>query len=112
MTELNRTAILAAADWLEANPDKHISVELARTADGGRCSPNASVATCFCALGRIAVEAGYEVPMYSRAQMSNIGDAVGLSHEQVSTIWVANDSNPTVGKGSGAVIPLLRSIAA
>jgi hypothetical protein len=112
VTELNRTAILAAADWLEKNPDKHIAVELARTAQGHRCLPNDPNATCFCALGRIAVEMGFELSPYSRSQLGDIGTAAGLSSPQLGAIWVANDANCATHKGSSGVIPLLRSIAA
>lgn len=48
-----------ALDWLEANPDKHIKSMLARISRHGyEVSPLSPVATCFCALGRIAKESG------------------------------------------------------
>lgn len=49
-----------ALDWLEANPAKHIKNILARDQRGYEVSPLSPMATCFCALGRIAKESGAE----------------------------------------------------
>jgi len=45
-----------AADWLEANPDRHTTGALARTKEGQLCDPTGPDAYCFCAVGRIQYE--------------------------------------------------------
>lgn len=51
-----KTAILNATSWLRANRDRHITGDLAVTANGGFCPPNDPRADCFCVLGRISKE--------------------------------------------------------
>lgn len=51
-------AFCKAADWLEANPDKHTKGVMARDAEGTRVEPNAPEATCFCMYGRMLHELG------------------------------------------------------
>jgi hypothetical protein len=104
---LNRDAILRAADWLEANPDKHITGDLATTDLGTPVSPTSSRATCFCALGRIAKEAGVHViPRISGYEP--IQKAAGLTFDQSSDIWSMNDT----ASSKTTVITYLRKLAA
>jgi hypothetical protein len=110
---LNRTAILAAADWLEANPDKHCSGDMAQDNDGRNCNPMSGRAVCFCALGRIAREVNLRMPEEGVSEA--LTKHVGLTSEQVTSIWMKNDDMSVIlhdGKGNPAVIPLLREIAA
>lgn len=51
-----KAAATRAADWLAANPDKHIARSLAIDADGVKVPPTSDKAECFCALGRFARE--------------------------------------------------------
>jgi hypothetical protein len=117
MTELNRTAILAAADWLEANPDKHISGDLAQDADGNVVSPLDPEADCFCAMGRLIVESGGPLNLNTMQVFGQIGRAVGIEDDVLTTIWMTNDSMSLEKlrhgrRGNPAVIPLLRELAA
>lgn len=58
---MNKDALCRAADWLEANPDKHTKVALARNDAGDALdSPFDPAAACFCAYGRAVLEAGEE----------------------------------------------------
>lgn len=100
-------ALNAAADWLEANPDKHIDVNLARDENGVECHPSTPGATCFCAVGRVAKE--LEVPVDANVYnfMNNL-----IGTDTVDDIWATNDSWENLEDGGNpAVIPLLRAIA-
>lgn len=110
--EMNKGAILRAADWLEANPDKHIIAKLATNDCGWLVEPTGPMATCFCAMGRIAKEAGFVVPMTDCSPMARIGEAVGMTPSDVSLIWVSNDAVGTGSRGNPNVINVLRRIAA
>lgn len=55
-TDTVRAAAGRAADWLEANRDKHITIQLALTTEGEIVTPTDPKADCFCALGRLAKE--------------------------------------------------------
>lgn len=63
-TEEHRRRFLivkGALDWLEANPDKHIGGALAKEKAGGKdVSVQSEQADCFCAIGRIAHDAGFD----------------------------------------------------
>lgn len=60
-TRAQRIALLhKALDWLDANPDKHISGTLAENSDGETVEPNSEEAVCFCVLGRMVVEGNLE----------------------------------------------------
>jgi hypothetical protein len=60
MSVITREHITRALNWLAAHPDNHIGVELATNDRGSSRSTLDPEATCFCALGRIAVEAGID----------------------------------------------------
>jgi len=51
-----KAAAARAADWLAANPTKHIARSLAIDAAGRKVAPTSDKAECFCALGRFARE--------------------------------------------------------
>lgn len=51
-----KEGLIAAADWLEANPDRHIQGFLATDASGNGCHPTSPAAECFCAIGRVSHE--------------------------------------------------------
>jgi hypothetical protein len=113
---MNKEAILRAADWLEANPDKHIAGSLAIDVLGQRCSPTSPLAECFCALGRIALEANVDSPPGTRSY-DTINRAVGLDKEQSMDIWRVNDrdlipTNNVWPNGNPAVVAHLRRLAA
>jgi hypothetical protein len=115
MTELNRTAILAAADWLEANPDKHIAGDLAQDALGRVVGPLDPAAVCFCAMGRLVIESGQPLDLDACKVFAQIGQAVGLDDEALTVVWMTNDIHPIAKhgrSGNPAVIPYLRSLAA
>lgn len=60
-TRAQRIALMhKALDWLDANPDKHISGTLAENSDGETVEPNSEEAVCFCVLGRMVVEGNLE----------------------------------------------------
>jgi hypothetical protein len=96
---MNKEAILRAADWLEANPDKHIAGYLAANALGERVTSSSPEAVCFCAMGRIMKELNVatandtEIPRHVRRMIYEENDRFG-------------------GKGNPAVITYLRELAA
>ena len=51
-----RAAAVRAADWLEANPTKHIRGALTRNDRGRPTRLTNPDATCFCAVGRLSYE--------------------------------------------------------
>jgi hypothetical protein len=53
-----RALMNRAIDWLEANPKHHIDGTYATDANGFKVPPTSASAKNFCALGRIAREAG------------------------------------------------------
>lgn len=53
-----RQALLDAAAWLRANPERHIRGRMAVSISGEEVDPTDPSAECFCALGRIACELG------------------------------------------------------
>lgn len=104
-------ALRKTADFFDANPDKRVTGELARTDSGRSVSPWDPEATCWCALGRFAVEAGELVPEKT--------DRVGYAYELISPllkgvslidIFAANDRQP-LPEHTQAVTDFLRTIA-
>lgn len=130
---MNKEAINRAADWLEANPDKHISASYAAGADGNYLFPLDPRAECFCAIGRIAKECE-ESPFVRAEGEKNIGTPenpdvrkwmlhiAGLDGGQFNQIVILNDELnerhdegnvfKPLWRGNPAVIPLLRKLAA
>jgi hypothetical protein len=53
-----KQALIAAADWLEANPERHTTSYLALDSQGRTCNPDDPDAQCFCGVGRVAKELG------------------------------------------------------
>jgi len=87
-----KTAALAAADWLEANRDKHITGDLAIDASGNDVRYNDPDADCFCALGRLGKELGLEPSdEYSYAELTRALAEVSI---QPSEIFSENDRYP------------------
>ena len=91
-----RDAAGRAADWLEANPTKHITFALALDAYGNAVPFAAPEAACFCALGRLGYETGKGNP---EALVS--GDYRVLNQLLGSTecvaVHAANDKNTGLG---------------
>lgn len=54
--EAAKAAVLRALDWLEANPDRHATGNMAYDEYGNVVSVLDRYAYCFCTLGRIAKE--------------------------------------------------------
>lgn len=108
MNDEQKAAIRRAADWLEANPDKHITCDLALDASGHATSPTGPEAVCFCALGRIAHEMGDVFPS-PIPTFREIGAAAGLDRYAIHQIWRTNDENYTIyvsRKAAEAVEPV------
>lgn len=113
-----KAAIARAADWLEANPEKHGAGILAVDARGFTVEPTDPAAKCFCALGRIAKEAN----LVTSPRDSNM---YGLFHDflqplNISSvdIYIRNDRSGDFGytdtgsiRGNPAVINYLREIS-
>lgn len=103
---MNKEAILRAADWLEANPDKHISGTMV---DGD----------CFCAIGRIALEYGILPVVSDVFDLDVLSDKLGLSVDAIDLIWKTNDGAfpysscwvPSAAR-KAKTIALIRGIAA
>lgn len=64
---------MAAIDWLEANPDKHLTGMYAGTVDKQYTGVHAENAVCFCVLGRIVKESGIQNLHQITAYMRIIG---------------------------------------
>lgn len=84
ITPNGQAALIAAADWLTTNPDKHVQGKL-RDGNG-----------CYCAVGRLAVESGCEEASGDR-YLSNVADATGLTLGELNAIWKTNDGFPIDG---------------
>lgn len=83
----NRKKMLAALRWLHRNPNKHISGDLAETADGFSCSTLDPDADCFCVLGRYANECGINT-----SQMSLEDFQLSSADEPLyDRLWMKND---------------------
>lgn len=83
MTEIQQAAA-RTADWLEAHPENHIARSLAIDADGQIVLPSSPTATCFCALGRLAVE--LNLPLSYANDYITIEDAIGPVYEDLMNI--------------------------
>lgn len=83
----DKTKMLSALQWLAANPDSHTEGDLATTADHHQVSTLDPRATCFCALGRYAVEIGLDTDCMDVRLF-------GIAHEEdmlFHDVWVTND---------------------
>lgn len=56
MNDKIKQAAARAADWLEANPNNHITGRAAEDAEGEIVPTTSRKACSFCAIGRLAVE--------------------------------------------------------
>ena len=94
MPKLNpkiREAATRAADWLEANPDKHLQVNMAADKHGRPVSTTDPEATCFCAAGRLAHELGVSI----KTDYIPLFDLLGGSTTR--EIYGANDIDRRLG---------------
>lgn len=96
---LVKAAAKRAADWLEANRDKHIRGRFAEDANGFRVSARSEDATCFCALGRFLHELPDELIGPTSAVSFDLLLAV-LGDRLVLNIQHANDDDPADGNYS------------
>lgn len=115
---INRGALQRAADWIMSNPDKHIAGTMAMDELGDVVMPLDPKAVCFCAMGRLALEAGVHIPVDSNRKLEMVGEAVGLDCYAINTVWRANDRQVVPDhstrhyRGNPAVIDVLRKLAA
>lgn len=98
--EATRIAAGKAADWLEANRDRHIVGALALDSRGATVAPSNPDAQCFCALGRFAVEAGINLSTVINDEPDVTYDPLNdvLKDEEtgasfVTEIYTANDEH-------------------
>ena len=113
MTDL-KLAAARAADWLEANPTKHVARSLAIDADGNKVAPDDPTAECFCALGRLAVELGLEFPnpdVYYAFPKSVPLDDIWEANDKGSPTQFETGSRRITPANPAAGIAALRSLA-
>ena len=118
-----RQAFLDAADWLEANPDRHIAGYLAADKQGARCTPLDPDAACFCGVGRVAKELNLlgGASLYARldAMVSEVAPKLTENKSVADNIVGVNDTDPRksrttichVQPGNQRVIAHLRKVA-
>lgn len=119
--KVSPAALRRAADWLQANPDKHISGHLAEDAKHRPLpSPFDPKAECFCAFGRYMVELGEPARIaYEHATPESrdlgvyqyIKQSYGVDFTEVYTRNDRKDHDRDVRKASPHVIPYLRGLA-
>lgn len=82
--------MLAALRWLYQNPEAHIGANIAVDASGRVVSTLSDQATCFCAVGRYAVESGIDI---SSLESESLGmDPESIEHEaELDAVWETND---------------------
>lgn len=85
-----RTIINRALDWLAAHPQNHIEGTYATTLRGAKTNPGSHGAVNFCALGRIAHEAGIDGEYPSIPLQKFLKDFGG--REATSFITTQNDN--------------------
>ena len=85
MTDL-KTAAARAADWLEANPTKHIVGILATDTAKREVSYSDPHAECFCALGRLGKELGLTDTRSFKEFVNLLGD------DGVHEVYSRNDA--------------------
>lgn len=115
-----KQAIIDAADWLSANPERHIRGELAIDDKGLSCDVSNPNAQCFCAVGRVAHEYGLSGTVQIYADIDRALRTAGATLTSGS-IYRANDSGMvdenlemvcvSARPGSPEAIGLLRQIA-
>ncbi|MGN6819447.1 MAG: hypothetical protein ACTHJR_12325 [Sphingomonas sp.] len=89
-----KAAALRAADWLEANPDRHVRGLLAATQKGYEVKPLDREAECFCALGRLAKEADIDAGG-SDSYLPFTEQLPGFDNIGLLSIYGPNDSGDT-----------------
>lgn len=97
-----------ALDWLEANPDKHITRDLAQNKHGRIVWPTRKTADCFCALGRFAKE--MDLPCRGPRDSANyeiIYDTLAPLGISGSSVFTINDR----GRGKGNVTGLRKLLS-
>lgn len=119
MKDRLRTALIRAADWLEANPDRHIQGRLAADEFGTPCTVDAPRAECFCAVGRVAREYGLSGTTSVYTNLDDAFKQAGADRGSVD-IFHTNDHGVIgdrrmvcrrVNPGNRRVIKMLRRIA-
>jgi len=98
-TPETRAAAKRAADWLKANPDKHIGFRLAEAANGTSVPPTSVFADCFCAVGRLACE-------LNSSDYHGVYRAIGST--ETDDLYSANDSGIRTGDRSKGLNALYR----
>ncbi len=81
-----KTAATRAAQFFRENPHQHITGELAQTADRQPTSTLDPEATCWCFLGRMAVEARIDAMC-----MADVAQPLGFP-TRYNDVWHTNDS--------------------
>lgn len=92
---MNKKAILRAADWLEANPDKHIAEYFALDVDGNMVEPLDERACYFCAVGRLIREVGC-IPSYG-SRKDAVTRATGVRFDTLDKLLEINDQHTFAG---------------
>lgn len=98
-----REAAGRAADWLEANPDKHIGKKLATDDTGLSVSTLSPDATCFCAVGRWARELGIDTRRINYGLRCKIGGDFSFG-----SVFLSNDRGIEFGDKSLGILALRR----
>ena len=118
--KLTPAAMRRAADWLEANPDKHIAGHLADDKHRRPVpSPFDPRAACFCAYGRYMLELGEPARIayaHETPEAKNLGvyqfmlQSYGVDFQAV---YSRNDRKDFINPAGGSpkVIPYLRNLA-
>lgn len=89
MDDKIRAAARRAADWLEANPDKHIIGNMAHDEQHNEVPANSPQAMCWCAVGRLAKELDNPAVDLDEGSYAPINEVLGA--ECVTTIFTRND---------------------
>ena len=94
-----------ALNWLEANPDKHIGGALAKEKAGGKVvSVQSEQAGCFCAIGRIAHDAGFDddEPGFD----AKLRDFLSFANAEPVLVTRINDQHVLMGSKEMALVNL------
>jgi hypothetical protein len=100
LDQKTRAAVIRAADFFAANPDKRTTGQLARDAGGFATTPLDPEACTWCALGRIALELGIN-PNGNYDELSAI-----FGEETVGKIYNFNDASRTTSR----VVDMLKGL--
>lgn len=105
-------AMIDAADWLEANPDKHTTGAAARDANGAPIRAHLSDAVCFCAMGRVVhnLRATQFVTLIDRIDRALIAPVCAdiIQANDMKAVEVSFAGKPSIMSGKNVAIGLLR----